>query len=499
LINANLDGYANELEGKEYIPRGGVKSPGQLHDYIRKRIGLVVPDEPVCADHVSPFEALCNAYFAKYNISVWKASRGFGGKTLLLAILCFCEITIMGASVTLLGGSSEQSKRGHAYMTGEETNLPYTFWGNPDSPKHLLYTDPSKMSSRLTNGGRIAVLTASQKSVRGPHPQRLRIDEADEADIALIDAALGQPMDSRGIRSQTVISSTHQYANGSMTEILNRVESNPEYNLEEWCYRENMVDGGWLTEYEVARKKAVIPASMWQTEFDLQEPSPKNKAFMTENVDRMFDESLGIYEGEVGCKLIFEKPMCYCPSKKHTRYEKEIVIEDGEAVLGTCPHCHDEMVRVPYILGADWAKEQDYTILTVWRTDEKKIRLVAFYRNQREPWPVMVKRWNYLLKIYDGDAAHDNTGLGDVIDDYLTWYAEGVNMIGKVRSDLLSNYVAAVERDEYIAPMINFMYLEHKRASVADLYQGGKTHHLPDTVSSSALANYAYDGSMGIG
>ena len=37
-------------------------------------------------------------------------------------------------------------------------------------------------------------LTASQKSVRGPHPPSLLLDEIDEMDLEIFDAALGQPM-----------------------------------------------------------------------------------------------------------------------------------------------------------------------------------------------------------------------------------------------------------------------------------------------------------------
>ena len=497
----DLQSTADQIDGvATHLPDTGINTPGQLHDYILNRIGLYIPDVAVCNDHVSPFEALCNAFFAENVVAVWKASRGFGGKTLLLAVLSFCELTILGASVTLLGGSQEQSKNAHNYMTGRDTNLPHTFWGYPNAPTDLLMTDPSSVTTRLTNGGQIKVLTASQKSVRGPHPQRLRLDEADECDLAIADAALGQPMDSRGIRSQTVISSTHQYADGTMTEMLDRAERNSEWALFEWCYRENMAKGGWLSEEQVRAKQATVTKTMWDTEYELQEPNPANKAFMPDKVEEMFDPELGEYAGEVGCKLIFEPPRVFCPSKVHTRFEIEAEFDgDGKYQTSYCPHCHSRLSRVPYILGADWAKEQDYTILTVWRTDETKIRLVAFYRMQRNPWPVMVAEWNRLLHIYGGDAAHDNTGIGDVVDDYLTDHADGVTMVGKARSDMLSNYVAAVERGELTAPRVKFMYLEHKRASVADLYSGGKTNHLPDTVASGALAYYAYEGSFGIG
>jgi hypothetical protein len=69
--------------------------------------------------------------------------------------------------------------------------------------------------------------------------QRLRLDEVDELEIQLFDSALGQPMDKRGIRSQVVASSTHQYADGTMTELLRRANERG-WPVHEWCWRENI-------------------------------------------------------------------------------------------------------------------------------------------------------------------------------------------------------------------------------------------------------------------
>ena len=57
-------------------------------------------------------------------------------------------------------------------------------------------------------------------------------------------------------------------------------------------------------------------------------------------------------------------------------------------------------------------------------------------------------------------------------------------MVGRARSDLLSNYISAIERGELESPMIEFMYNEHKYASVDDVYGSG---HLPDSIAAGAL------------
>jgi hypothetical protein len=73
-------------------------------------------------------------------------------------------------------------------------------WNYPDAPRQLLASDPLKMETTLRWGNTIRALLASQSSVRGLHPQRLRLDEADETEIGIVHAALGQPMSKGGCR-----------------------------------------------------------------------------------------------------------------------------------------------------------------------------------------------------------------------------------------------------------------------------------------------------------
>ena len=94
--------------------------------------------------------------------------------------------------------------------------------GHPHAPRHLLDGLPKLNKTRLLWGNTITALTASQTAVRGLHPARLRIDEADEMRLSILEAAQGQPMDQKGVRAQTVIASTHQHPDGTMTEVLRR-------------------------------------------------------------------------------------------------------------------------------------------------------------------------------------------------------------------------------------------------------------------------------------
>lgn len=423
----------------------------ELKVAVQQMVGISIPDKAVCANHQAPFDAFADAYFVRHPTSVWKASRGFGGKSVMLATLAHLETIFVGAAVNLLGGSGEQSQRVHSYITGEDTNLPNTFWLHRNAPSKLLLTLPSKMEIRLTNGGRLKVLMASQKSVRGPHPQRLRIDEVDEVDLDIFESAMGQPMEARGIKEQTVLSSTHQYAAGTMTEVLRRAGEKG-WPVFEWCWRESIQL--WLSLAQVERKRADVSKQMWDVEYEMQAPSPGARAISPEAVESSFDKSLGHEEGVLGKEYIFEPPA----------------------------------KGADYVHGADWARKNDFTVIVTFRTDVVPYRLVAFERTHKQAWPVMVSKLDKRIKFYGGDAVHDATGLGDVITGYLLSDVEPFLMVGRGRSELLNDYITAIEQGEIAFPYIDFMFSEHLYASVEDIYGGGTKSHLPDSISAGALA-----------
>lgn len=404
--------------------------------------GVRIPNVCVCPNHATPWQAFADAFFARHPVTVWKASRGFGGKTFLLALLGLCEATFLGADVSILGGSGEQSERVHRYASN---------WWNLDSaPRQVLASDPTSKATRFVYGNEMRALMASTRSVRGPHPQRLRMDEADEMDLVIVDAASGQTLAGRGLEAQTVYSSTHQYADGTMTEILSRAGQRG-WPVYEWCYHETVQPHGWLAPSEVERKRAEMPEAMWNAEVELQEPSPEARAINTAAVRAMFCRDLGVFEGAAGQYIEIEPPE-----------------PEGR-----------------YATGADWARKQDWTIIPTIRIDCKPARVVAFERRGREPWPQMVERFDQRVTRYRGAACHDGTGVGDVVADYMKSRAEAVLMVGRERSNLLTEYIAAVERGDLVSPLIKCMEVEHRLASHDDVYGSG---HLPDSIAAMALA-----------
>lgn len=151
----------------------------------------------------------------------------------MLAALAWMESVTLRASVSVLGGSGAQSKRVQDYVSA--------FWLKPNAPYEALKGDPTAIKVRMMWGNFIEAQTASQTSVRGAHPQRLRVDEADEVEWKLIDAARGQPMDRDGIISNIVFSSTHQNADGTMTRLMKEAAEQGAPVLE-WC----IAEGSWV-------------------------------------------------------------------------------------------------------------------------------------------------------------------------------------------------------------------------------------------------------------
>lgn len=418
--------------------------------------GYKMPRTRVCPGHVSPFEAFADAFFARSPVAVWKASRGFGGKSRTLAILGLTELAVLGAEITVLGGSASQSLNVHE--TSKEA------WAHHNAPRGLLARDPTQYDTYLTNGGHMRALMASQTSVRGPHPQRLRLDEIDEMDLDIFEAAQGQPMRKRSkvrgvgiIETQTVASSTHQYPDKTMTEILARARTNG-WPVYEWCWRETMNPyDGWLTPDEVIRKRTEISRHMWETEYDLQEPSIEGRAIDTDAVERCFDEERGYFDGDRRISA----------ERQHGR---------------------------EYITAVDWAKKQDMTIAVTFDTTEQPWQCVAWQKMNRQPWPMMIREAVRQWQKFGGKMVHDATGVGDVVDDVIKEIVprkqvEQVKPIimssGRDRQNMFNEYIAAIEQDAIRYPRIKYAYDEHRYVTSDDLFGRG---HPPDSVVAGALA-----------
>lgn len=426
----------------------------ELYWTVQAMWGTVIPRHKVCPDHVAPFEVFADAYFNRGGgISLWHGSRGLSGKSFMLAILGLTKAYLLGADVNLLGGSLAQSTNIHEHMRMAQDS--------PNAPRYMIETE-SQTKIKLTNGAKIHPLTASQKTVRGPHPPFLLLDEIDEMDINILDAALGQPLPQKNylgqiVKPYTVLCSTWQNPEGTFTEVRRRFEERG-LPIKTWCYKDtaNPIDG-WLTQETIDAKRDEVSAEMWRVEYELGEPSIGNRAFDSEAVEKTFSLDL--------------EPLYQKKQKDYEEYTFEEPVREGR-----------------YVVGADWGKEQDFTVISVMRVDTHPFSLCYFLKLNRRPYPYMVGRFNEAIQKYNANALHDRTGLGNVVNDYLDTRAYGFTMTGEKRAALLSEYVSGVEKGDMVFPKIPSAYISHKYCRVGDLYQTTLDYHLPDDVCSMALA-----------
>lgn len=452
---------------QQYVIPRPPRNDKELWWTVRATWGVSIPRYATCPDHNAPFDAFADAYFARHPMAMWLGSRGFSGKTFQLSLLGMSELAFLGAFVSILGGSGAQATRVHETMT--------ELWNNPSAPKHLLSKDPTKYDTFLTNGGKARTLMASQTSVRGPHPSRLRIDEIDEAELAIIQASLGQPMRKKNylgemVETNTVFSSTHTYPDGPVTYFKREFQEKG-FPVWTWCYKEtshnfgkpkaDLKGYGWLDPAEIERKRSEIPAQMWRNEYDILEPNFEGRAIDEASVERMFDPAWAIVDGKEGYYVQFIDPR---PDRN-------------------------------YVTGVDWAKKKDFTVIVTWDTTVLPWKLCAFEKINRRPWPTMVARLNKRWAMYGGIVVSDSLGVGNVVNDYIE-FPRGARlqdlvefqMAGKVRSDMITEMVQAVENGDLLAPRIKSMYDDFRFVTPEDLYNVGSTAHLPDTIAATALA-----------
>ena len=152
-----------------------------LHAWIKHFIRIHIPRQSVCPHHNAPFDYIRHAYFEPTKDCVVIAPRG-GGKTKLAAVATILDLLHKPpCAVRVLGGSLDQSLRMWEHIWPDIEH-----WA-----KHLLKRRASGASRRieLINGSTAAVLTQSQRAVRGLRVQKLRCDEVEMFDPQIWQAA----------------------------------------------------------------------------------------------------------------------------------------------------------------------------------------------------------------------------------------------------------------------------------------------------------------------
>lgn len=461
---------AKAREIREFVAREP-KTPNELHRWVRLAAGIHIPRTRVCPGHSSPFEAFEAAYFRKAPGTLWKGSRGLAGKTMLEAMLVYTEACTRGISGTVLGGSLEQSKNLQEYLSNVSPRAGGLFFEAPYAPRHLIAGKPTQTQISLSNGGRIRALTASQNSVRGPHPTCVFCDEIDEMDLPILKSAMGQPMGAKGVEPHFLASSTHQHPEGTMSWCIEHAENNGWY-VAEWCYRESSAPDGWLTQSEINFKKSLMDKDSWRIEVELQEPHSEDLIFTKDLLDDVFDKSLGEHEGAM---------------------DERIVIVPPEYPYGEPPPMflpYEWFEKPEFSTGTDWAKTRHATIIhTMKHSTSGPDILAAWERRGRAPWSVLAEYHNERVRRYGGYSMHDSTGVGSVLTEMLTVPSQGFDFqANKERIQMYHDLVRAFENGEVVFPMIRSFYRACRKLTREMLYYD---RHTPDEIVAAALERKA--------
>jgi len=240
-----------------------------------------------CLDHALQVDAIWDAYCEIEDFLIWYAARGTG-KTYDLAWLAFVEtIYKPKCKTSIIGGSLEQAMRAVAYFN--------EFWDKDFflDKRFLINGQISGRGFKTIYGSWVKALAASPKSIRGEHPQKLRIDEADELERKLYDASLGQPKKNDGHKDNIIVSSTLHNPFGLMSEILDERETIGA-KLYKWCIDDVTEPFGFWSKEEVERKRKQIPQAMWDSEYKCLRPKIGDSIFDFEQVDKAYRRGLRI-------------------------------------------------------------------------------------------------------------------------------------------------------------------------------------------------------------
>lgn len=495
--------------GEPYLrPDGTIDTERQdddLFDYVKYFWNISFPRTRscTCSTCTPPHKILCDAYYARYPLIIVQASRG-SAKSSLLTTLSLTEITTLSNMVDVLGASEKQSQIVIDYMNTANPRTRGCWWDSPRAPVGLRDHKKDLIAEQtLINGGHLSCLTASPKTVRGRRPTRLRIDELDEADLALIKSAQGCPQGDpiNKVKKNIVMASTHQHLDGTMSFYLKLAAEQNKKVAEtgkgikipvyKYCYREILVsNGGFLDPVEIEEIKATMDPETFDLEFENNEPSATGRIFRDHQVDHLFDKTFlaksgteEIYLGDADTPIELRLDEVY--------KEKEQVIEHGGVRL--IKRRQQILDHLQHFCGADFANDIDWSIftrMTINSLSEKEEYFVTgWYRTaRRDTITEIVHEYNDFTNFHpNSTGAHDETG-NKMVNDEIDCDSEPFTFSRVSKKEILSLMIKMIQDKKIRGPYIDYAYKEFKYLT-QDHINGKK--HLPDTVASLALACYA--------
>jgi len=141
-----------------------------------------------------------------------------------------------------------------------------------------------------------------------------------------------------------------------------------------------------------------------------------------------------------------------------------------------------------FVGGADLAKSEDWTVITVLDATQRPYRLAYFERFQRLPWPAVEARLRAVAERYgmrSGEVIIDATGVGAAVLDGVRDIATGYVFTARTKIDLITGLQVALERQHLRFPFVKELVDE------LQAYEWKDDDLTTDCVMSLALAVWA--------
>jgi hypothetical protein len=202
-----------------------LQTPDDLDRWVRLFCNLRIPRRAVCKHHSAPFDYLARAYFEPSRDQVVHAPRG-GGKTRIAALATLLDLLHKPqVAVRILGGSMEQSLRMWEHLVPDLQRL---------QGEQLKKSAGNSRRIKLASGATCAVLTQSERAVRGLRVQKLRCDEVELFKPEIWSAAQLVTRSQHGVVGAIDALSTLHEPFGLMQQILDDARSRAT-PVVQWC------------------------------------------------------------------------------------------------------------------------------------------------------------------------------------------------------------------------------------------------------------------------
>lgn len=260
-------------------------------------------------------------------------------------------------------------------------------------------------------------------------------------------------------RTHILYASTYHVYNGTMSRLIKELRAKG-FPVFSWCVFEQMEDnGGFITRRYLADKMRTMGKIKWDIEYMNNGPIAGVPILDPAMLAHRFDPAYGSVPGLPNIPW----ELTDTPSKMTRHYH-----------------------------GIDWAKAEHWTVFDTLIRADKGFQQAAWYRTGRKPWPDISRDAARHVHRFLGPVAHDATGVGAAMDDWLVEHRVPRSRISGINwrkttliKEMATAYVGALQSGEIVGPDIEFAKSEHEYLTEAMLYDDD---HCPDSVAAAMMA-----------